>query len=419
MFKKMIAMLLSLVLCASMLACFSVSALAAEPDDYRSWKQYDPEWNQNEAWPASQYPHASLHKLSQGGCLVTSIAMLLRQYRVVSQDPEVFNPWICNETLKQAGAFTNAADLIWDKVGDAFPGFHYAGQMDYSQESLKKLLNDGYACVLQVNGSGGYMHYVAADAILDGSVFILDPGSQRSMLSEYAGAHTIYYFKAEPAAYIDRCPSWPTNCELKVYKKTCIMTLPCSRGLSEQDGSGELSEVAGNARVGDRLYAVGLLRNSAGNLWYRILMEDGSTAFIAGDCVDVLRPAFDVRGTGFNAPGTLNVGQIFYVKGTVSSQYSRLCHVSAGVYRSDAYNASTKTWDTSRALTLGEARINDTGYTLDHSPIDKNVEFNRLPAGHYTYVVQCSSENFYAEGLKTLTSEVYTGIVTEVEFDVK
>ena len=417
MFKKMIAMLLSLLLCASAVVC--VPAYAAEPDDYRSWKQFDPEWNREDAWPAGQYPAASLHKMSQGGCLVTSIAMLLRQYQVVSQDPSVFNPWICNETLKQAGAFTNAADLIWDKVGDAYPNFRYAGSCSYSMENLRDLLNKGYACVLQVNGSGGYMHYVAADAILDNAVLILDPGSHSNELSHYASAKTIYYFEAKPASYIDRCPSWPTNCELKVHKKTFLMTLPCSHGLSEKDGGGELSEVAGTARVGSRYYAIGLLRNSAGNLWYRILMEDGSTAFIAGDCVDMLRPAFDLHCTDFNSPHTLNVGQIFCVKGTVSSGYSRLCHISAGVYRDDAYDSASGTWNTAEALTLGEARFNGNEYTLDGSPIDKNVEFNRLPAGHYTYVVQCSAENFYADGLKDLTSRVYTGIITEMEFDVK
>jgi hypothetical protein len=75
-----------------------VGIVATAGNDYTQWRQSDPAWNQSEAWPASEYPNATTRYMSGGGCLVTSIAMLLRQYNIVTtSDVNSFNPWICNE----------------------------------------------------------------------------------------------------------------------------------------------------------------------------------------------------------------------------------------------------------------------------------------------------------------------------------
>lgn len=95
---------------------FTVTASAAS-SDYTTWKQFDSAWNQSEAWPASQYPNATMRKLSQAGCVVTSIAMLLRHYNVVTEsDVSKFNPWVANEQLKSASAFDSAANILWGMV---------------------------------------------------------------------------------------------------------------------------------------------------------------------------------------------------------------------------------------------------------------------------------------------------------------
>ena len=171
---------------------------AAASNDYTQWRQGDAAWNQAEAWPASQYPSATMRYMSQAGCLVTSIAMLLRHYNVVT-DSNVnnFNPWICNEELKAAGAFTAAADLKWAEVKNAFPGFVYQGCVGYSASQLVSLYNQGYACIVAVNGEG---HFVAVNNASNSSnITIMDPGWGYTSLSNFGSVNTIYYFAATPS----------------------------------------------------------------------------------------------------------------------------------------------------------------------------------------------------------------------------
>lgn len=88
--KKICSLLLALLMLVTMLP---VTAMATASNDYTQWRQSDSEWNQEEAWPASQYPNASMRWMRQAGCLVTSVAMLLRHYNVVvTSDVNAFNP---------------------------------------------------------------------------------------------------------------------------------------------------------------------------------------------------------------------------------------------------------------------------------------------------------------------------------------
>lgn len=197
--KRIFSFLLAVAMLCTMLPQVFVEAEAAAVDDYTQWKQYDAEWNQNQAWTKSHYPNATLFYMRDGGCLVTSIAMLLRHYNViVSSDVDVFNPWICNEALKAAGAFDSAADLYFGRVENAYPGMKYIGSMGYSLENLNDLYNAGYACVIKVNGSGGYYHFVAVRSISGDNVSIMDPGSGATSLSAYGTKYEIYYYAMTP-----------------------------------------------------------------------------------------------------------------------------------------------------------------------------------------------------------------------------
>ena len=173
-------------------------AVGTASNDYTQWKQGDSAWNQQEAWPASQYPGASMRWMSQAGCVVTSIAMLLRHYNVITtSDVNQFNPWICNERLKSASAFTSEADLYWGKVQNAFPGFVYAGLEGYSLSSLQTLYNQGYACIVKASSS----HYVAVRSVSGSNVTIMDPGYNRTSLSAYSSPSQIVYYK--PSGSLD------------------------------------------------------------------------------------------------------------------------------------------------------------------------------------------------------------------------
>lgn len=194
-FFKLLCVLLILSFFFSPINDKKVSAAAV--NDYTQWRQGDAEWNKSQAWPKSQYPNATLYYMKDAGCTVTCIAMLLRHYNVVTEsDVNKFNPWICNEKLKSVGAFNNAADLIFGNVSKAYSGFVYQSTVTYSLSQIKSLYNSGYACMVVVNGSGGYEHYVAVKNVSGNTVNIMDPGSGKTVLSQYASPKRIVYYKA-------------------------------------------------------------------------------------------------------------------------------------------------------------------------------------------------------------------------------
>ncbi len=62
---------------------------------YRTWRQDDPRYNVREAWPEASFPEAAYHYFREAGCLVCSLAILLRHHDIEKEaDEEKFNPWI-------------------------------------------------------------------------------------------------------------------------------------------------------------------------------------------------------------------------------------------------------------------------------------------------------------------------------------
>lgn len=161
-------------------------------------------WNNAEAWPASEYPNAKYHYMHEAGCYVTTIAMLLRHYDVVT-DTNVndFNPWICNIALGKAGALDSKADMIPANIKNAYPGFVYAGSVEYSDSNLVSLFNQGYACVVKVQ-NGENEHFVAVKTATDvDNIEIMDPGPDNTSLSHYGGGLEIFYFRLLRIRYQD------------------------------------------------------------------------------------------------------------------------------------------------------------------------------------------------------------------------
>ena len=85
---------------------------------YKTWKQDDPRFNKEEAWPAPQFPDAEYRRFRDAGCLVCALAVMLRHAGLEKEtDEDLFNPWILNEKLIDAGTFTPAADLELSEIG--------------------------------------------------------------------------------------------------------------------------------------------------------------------------------------------------------------------------------------------------------------------------------------------------------------
>lgn len=386
--KKTICLFLVL---AALAGTLSVGVSAAAVDDYTQWKQWDAEWNETPAWPADQFPYATLHNMSDAGCLVTAIAMLMRQHNVVTGDVTTFNPRICCDRLKEAGAFDNSGGLIFEKVALAYPGFVFQGFREYSLATLKTLFDSGYACILKVNGTGGYFHYVAVHDIQDNNVLVLNPGANTSSLAELGVAYEIIVYEPTPAEYAGQCVKYPSRSNLHITKKTYAMTQPCSSGTDSSSLHAE------TISAGTVLTSIGLYRNTVGNLWYQVIApQSGQPVFIPSSHTEHLGAnVSDVTLQNVSAPSVLDVGSCFPLGGTVTANGSNLTGVSAYVYLNS--NVSGE------AMTGASDIVSGNSYNLFNSSVDYATKFNELPAGNYTYVVRATvGKTYYAESEKVL-----------------
>lgn len=117
--------------------------------------------------------------IGQYGCVITSIAMCLRErgYNV--------NPVDVNEKLKEVGGFVGSTKNLvnWSAVYKAFPQFKYVGSYNYNTtpaplNELDNYLKQGYNVILKMNGyniGGRGDHFVKAERVEGDNVVIQDP----------------------------------------------------------------------------------------------------------------------------------------------------------------------------------------------------------------------------------------------------
>ena len=410
--KRLLAMILVLVMLLSLVPSF---AFATASNDYTQWKQFDPEWNQEEAWPASRYPNATYRWMREAGCAVTSVSMLLRHYNVVN-DSNVnnFNPWICNTALGNAGALNSAADIVWGNIRNAYPGFVYMNTVSYSAATLVSLYNQGYACIVGVNYNS---HYVAVRSATNTSnIVIMDPGrSNNTSLSAYGGLSSIVYFKTTPLPItdtnIEEAKSvTPTNIVVKVTNSgNYLKSLPCSQSTNQN------SVNKGKTNTGDRFEVHNIILNTQGNYWYEVKNSAGEKCYLYSGNTTFVAAKNDLVIDNPAYPPTLNVGSPFTIRGNIRSA-SGNCNVDyvfAQIRDSNGNIATSSIADTGN---------NRTSYNLAGSRVDNSLVFNSLVEGTYTYSVYAGSSYKYCVGGNSLISE--TGeknrikVINEVEFKV-
>lgn len=163
-------------------------------NDIIYWQISEPEFNQEEAWPEIEFPHARLHYIKEAGCLVTSLAVMLRLYGVEKEaDPKKFNPWILCQKLKEIQAFSSNGDLEIESIRDLYP-VCFLGSTDYSQEKLADCLSNGEMCLIKVNGVHDIYHFVLALRVCADDVEIYDSAWNYPRLSCFKHIYQIYRF---------------------------------------------------------------------------------------------------------------------------------------------------------------------------------------------------------------------------------
>lgn len=164
---------------------------------YRSWVQGAAELNEREAWPADLFPEAEWQYFKQAGCLVTSLSIILRRFGIEPEPDEArFNPWILNERLIEAGAFTPSADLIMEDIHKLYP-LEYVGELPYSRQTLMRLMEQGEPFLITVPGVRGARHFVVPDELTENDLRIIDPAWSKPFLSEFDVIHEICVFRVD------------------------------------------------------------------------------------------------------------------------------------------------------------------------------------------------------------------------------
>ena len=152
---------------------------------YKNWRQSDPRFNREEAWPARLFPDADCRYFRDAGCLVCALAVMLRHYEVEkTEDERQFNPWILNQSLIRCGAFTSAADLDLSNIGRLYP-LAYSGAMPYSEAALIQIAEKGQPCLITVPGNHAEHHFTTFLRLLPDDAVVYDPLCGERKLSTY------------------------------------------------------------------------------------------------------------------------------------------------------------------------------------------------------------------------------------------
>lgn len=188
--KRLVSFMMVIVMSISLLMVsgtetYAYTKTGPATNDYTTWKQTSSTWGDVRPWP-----NASIPKFGDAGCWITSVAMLLRHYNVVTDsNVNSFNPITCNSRLMQYGIINSAGDYQnLSKMNSAYPGFSYVGEKGYSFSNVKSLYDSGYAII--VHETRG--HYVAVRSVSGNSITVMDPGYNTTSLTN---SDKIQYFK--------------------------------------------------------------------------------------------------------------------------------------------------------------------------------------------------------------------------------
>ena len=208
---------------------------------------------------------------------------------------------------------------------------------------------------------------------------------------------------ATPLTYVGQCIAYPSHGTIKVTKDSInVKSLPCS---VDTDPTSETIE---KAYKNDTYTAIGLYKNTAGNLWYKVEAKKGSIGYIyAGDATFVEQLTDDVKVTDVSAPTELIVGKSFGIKGVIKTAYQTLIRVEAWV---EDLNHNYKTGE--------PEEIKAQSYNLESSGVDKGVVFNDLEEGTYYYYIAATVQTYYASDAKTLATKSLTPTLYISSFNI-
>ncbi len=208
--------------------------------------------------------------------------------------------------------------------------------------------------------------------------------------------------------YTEDCTKEVCYADLTAAKASSINSAPCAP--STDDSSEKVATYA----KGDKMVATQLLKNLAGNYWYKVSYTSGSSTITgyayAGDVT--AKPRYNVTASGVTKypKGVMEYGQALTLNGKVTSTTLPMTKVGAFVYEDNATSGTAETgkWTT----------VNKTSFSIEGTDVDNNCKIGSLAKGVHTYTIKAKVVNNWATSGTTKTSETKTFTVFSNTFSV-
>lgn len=150
--------------------------------EYTTWRQSGVSWSNIRIGNTTS-------TISEIGCLVTSIAILIEKSEVENKLVP-FNPGVFVEELNKNNGFDNKGNLQYSAISKVVPNFKYMGIVDLKNRTrveklslIKGYVDRGYYLAVEVKGATeGNQHWVAITDVNDNNIFIVDPASDNNDL---------------------------------------------------------------------------------------------------------------------------------------------------------------------------------------------------------------------------------------------
>ena len=167
--------------------------------DFINWRQAGQSWSNIRIGNTSS-------TISDIGCLVTSIAILIQKSGVDTNNISPFNPGTFVESLNQNNGFDTKGNLSYAPISKVIPNFKYVGNVNLRGKTrvdklalISQYFNDGYYLTVEVKGATeGSQHWVAVIGINGNNIVMVDPATNHTdMWSAYEFSKTsqFNYFK--------------------------------------------------------------------------------------------------------------------------------------------------------------------------------------------------------------------------------
>lgn len=388
MFKKIIALALSLLLAAAVLPVSALAEKEVTEATQLQTKEEKIQWLNETIVKDYQQALTDAKKESFGG-FCGQIASYQLWYRGI-------NDWHFSANGNDYYDIYGALE----KTTGGYAPRAYGVEIYDLQQALNHVTKNGTQDVYNIlagfqwtNTEAGaqFGHVVFIYAILDGIVYFTESfatslNSQEGTpvavsierFAQYYSTWTEYegIVVLGCKEYMDNCAVYDSDMFVRANAPAQLLTMPCEAGQED-------CELLRTAACGERLQVIGLYENPQEQLYYQI--SDGET--VCYSAAEVLEPIlFLHEGIALKdavAPSTLAQGEDAKVAGKVSCVDDSLAAVRVQVTDAQQNVMLDKTVD---------------GTNLGTKAFDKEFDTSTLPEGWYTYRILADSINYYAEG---------------------